>query len=509
MPRKKQPETKEQGGESADALAAGGASRSQLDIIRTDTVISRLPAHNLFGQGSVDIEINKQDEHGQTKLSWNVTFNPRYGEAGQLAYKIETLIINRRIDEAGRPVPSVIRLGSLNEICRELDVAPSGAYANQIKNALSQNAGALISADLYYRSKDGTRQRLQARFTKYSVAFTGEELPNGERSDGVTIILNEQYRKVLNRVNTRPLDFQYLKSLRPSAQRFYEIISYQIYAALKHGYAEARLTYSDYCAYSAQPRQTAAAPMNKQMYKIHKPHLDSGYLEKVSYQPTRDEEGRVDWVMSYVPGPRAREEFERFNRKHLIGDQSVGLDLVAPQYVEADEAVSRLTPGQLLAHFHLLARGKKNYRPRPESQEISQAEEVIRRLGTDGAWFFVEYAVSEARKTNFAMRQFGGALQYLDDAVEAFRRQEEAREAAEEREAEEQSQYDTESELRRLAESRLRSLPTERYDSLLEEARQEILKKSPAARTWEQEVLDRTAELAVIRKFEDESFDQK
>jgi hypothetical protein len=503
MARKKEAERAEQeeeGGVTPTQGRAGRAGRSQLDIIRTDTVISRLPAHNLFGQGSVEIEINKKDEHGQTKLSWNVTFNPRYGEAGQLAYKIETLIINRKIDEAGRPVPSVIRLGSLNEICRELDVTPSGAYANQIKNALSQNAGALISADLYYRSKDGTRQRLQARFTKYSVAFTGEELPNGERSDGVTIILNEQYRKVLNRVNTRPLDFQYLKSLRPSAQRFYEIISYQIYAALKYGYAEAKLTYSDYCAYSAQPRQTSATQMNKQMYKIHKPHLDSGYLEKVSYHTILDGEGKVDWVMSYLPGPRAREEFERFNRRHLIGEQSSGLELIG----EPEVAASPLTPEQLLAHFHLLARGKKNYKPRPDGQEAGQAADVIRRLGSDGAWFFVEFAVAEARKTNFEMRHFGGALQYLDEAVEALRSQEEAKQAAERRESTEHTREEAEAELRRLAEERARALPADRYEALLEEARQDILKKSPAARDWEPDVLNQTAALAVTRKFEEE-----
>src|SRR5215210_6915825 len=99
MPTKKQQQ---------DALA----QKYELDIIRTDTVISRLPAHNLFGQGGVNIQLNKQDAAGQTKLSWRVSFNPDVGEAGQLAYRIETLIINRRIDEAGRPTPTMIRLGS-------------------------------------------------------------------------------------------------------------------------------------------------------------------------------------------------------------------------------------------------------------------------------------------------------------------------------------------------------------------------------------------------------------
>src|SRR5690349_4095479 len=91
----------------------------KLEIIRTDTVISKLPAHNLFSQGSMNIQIVKKNASGQTNLSWKVSFNQEFGEAGQLAYRIETLLINRRIDEAGRPVPTIIRLGSLSEICEE------------------------------------------------------------------------------------------------------------------------------------------------------------------------------------------------------------------------------------------------------------------------------------------------------------------------------------------------------------------------------------------------------
>src|SRR5262245_7566704 len=369
--------------------------KQALDIIRTDTVISRLPAHNLFGQGGVSIQINKKDTAGQTKLSWKVAFNPDVGEAGQLAYRIETLVINRRIDEAGRPVPTMIRLGSLSEVCQELGINPSGANTNSIKRALQQNAGALITANLVYKGTDGRKQKLEATFTKYSVAFRGDELPNGERSDGVIILLNEQYRRVLNRAGTRPLDFQYLKELTPSAQRFYEIISYQIYATLKYGYPEAKLLYSDYCAYSGQPRQMSAVDMNKRMYKVHHPHIKSGYIIKVAYQATRDSEGIADWVMSYAPGPRAIAEFERFNRKLDSEDHSGDLD------TDDGEGKGReVTPiaVRMLQYFHLLARGVKNYQPRPKGTEVRQAEEVIRRLGTEGAWFFIEYALVEAKR---------------------------------------------------------------------------------------------------------------
>jgi hypothetical protein len=45
----------------------------------------------------------------------------------------------------------------------------------------------------------------------------------------VYLVLNDPYREVLNNAPTRPLDYEYLKTLTPSAQRFYEIVSYKIW----------------------------------------------------------------------------------------------------------------------------------------------------------------------------------------------------------------------------------------------------------------------------------------
>lgn len=492
--------------EATRQSATERAASQKLDIIRTDTVISKLPAHNLFGQGAVSIQINKKDSNGQTKLSWKVSFNPEYGEAGQLAYRIETLVINRRIDEAGRPVPTILRLGSLSDICDELGINPSGANTNNLKRALQQNAGALISANLMYKSTDGAKHRLDATFTKYSVAFRGDELPNGEKSDGVVILLNEQYRRVLNRAGTRPLDFKYLKQLTPSAQRFYEIISYQVYAALKYGYPEAKITYSDYCAYSGQPRQSVAAEMNKRMYKVHQQHIKSGYISKVSYQKIRDAEGNVDWVMSYVPGPQAVAEFERFNRRLFIDDHSGDLDDSTGEGKSDSDAL------RLLKHFHLLSGGKKNYRPRPGSPEIQQAEEVLKRLGYDGAWFFLEYVLAEAKKTNFKMAVFGGAMQYLNEAEDAWRLNlQRQRKKAEQEEAfilEEFEWLKKEEDLERLAEERLNALSPDAYSELAAGVSQVILSRAPSAKYWSNDEMAASIRAGVRRRIMNELLEE-
>ena len=61
--------------------------------------MSRLPVHNLSKQHPIKIAISRKDEAGVAKLKWKVTHNADFGQPGQLAYKLDTLIINRRIDD--------------------------------------------------------------------------------------------------------------------------------------------------------------------------------------------------------------------------------------------------------------------------------------------------------------------------------------------------------------------------------------------------------------------------
>src|ERR1700722_16415116 len=276
------------------------------DFIRTETVLSRLPVHNLTRHENVDIQILQKTPDGKLDLKWVVSYSDRYGQAGQLAYKLDTIVINHRIDQQGRPLPKMISLGSLRDIADELDL---GGDTNKVRRALRQNASAFITAKFEYRGNDGTRRTLEADFTRYSVVFTGEKLPNGRRADAVYIILNEPYREVLNNAPVRPLDRAYMKALPPTAQRFYEIISYKIFSAIKNNYAHAKIAYSDYCTYSAQLRHFDRQPVQDQMAKIIRNHKESGYITAVKYQATIDAQNQPDWILLLAPGPRARAEF--------------------------------------------------------------------------------------------------------------------------------------------------------------------------------------------------------
>jgi hypothetical protein len=286
-------------------------SLAPLRVIRTETVLSRLPIHNLAKKGSFDIQIVRRNKNEQVELRWEVSHSAKYGPPRQLAYKLDTLIVNRKIDETGRPVPRILRLGSLRDIARELDL---GGDTNSIRKALRQNAFTGITARLVFRSSAGSERKIEADFTRYNVVFAGEQLPDGKEADAVYIVLNDPYLDVVNNAPVRPLNYDYLKELTPAAQRFYEIVSFKMFSALKNGHSHARLLYSEYCTYAPQQRYFDYDHFKKQMYKVHRPHVASGYLESVSYRESRDHDGNIDWQMLYVPGPKARSEFSTFDR---------------------------------------------------------------------------------------------------------------------------------------------------------------------------------------------------
>ena len=287
---------------------------STLTPIRVETAISRYPVHRLARKGNIEINIREGNKSGE-EMRWEVDYSKKHGQPGPLAYKLDTLILNRRLEEASRPIPKIIRLGSLKELCRELGMAETGGNTNQIKKSLFQNALAGITAKITYRQADGTEQTLEAVFTRYSVILTGEKLPDGRKADAVYVMLNEIFMQVINGAMTRPLDYDYLRSLSPAPQRFYEILSYQIYASIKYDRPRAKLVYSDFCAHAPQTRHVEWEKVRSQMTKVHRPHRQSGYIAKIDYEQTADGDGNPDWIMFYQPGPRARAEYRAFAKR--------------------------------------------------------------------------------------------------------------------------------------------------------------------------------------------------
>ena len=385
-----------------------------LHVIRTETVLSRLPIHNLSKKGNVRIHISKKNESGELDLYWKVSPNPDYGDPRQLAYKLDTIVINQKIDNLGKPLPKVIRLESLRQICSSLGLS-SGQIKEDIKKAFLQNAATFINAKLHYKATDGSERRLEAGFTRYSVVFTGERLPNGKKADAVYLILNDPYWEVLNNAPTRPLDYDYLKALPPAAQRFYEIVSYKMFAAIKFKHDRAKLPYSEYCTFSAQQRYSDYNRVKKQMYKVHRPHIQSGYIRSARFTKSVDDDGNPDWIMEYEPGEKAHIAYDVFSKKRQ-------LKTAAP--LSAEDA-SEIQAVEIVGSFYQRFHNRDASSPTPK--ELVQAKAIVEKYGIEKARFVIEYSYEKAQETKYTPHLFGGILQYVDPAIETFTTQEQKR----------------------------------------------------------------------------------
>jgi hypothetical protein len=283
-----------------------------LNTIRTETVLSRFPVHRLSKRGHINIEITETGSEGELKTKWKVSHNSEYGQPGPLEYKLDTIFINRKIEEVGTPVPTIIKLGSRHEIAAELGL---GRDTNTVKKALLKNASAFITLKRTYTTREGKEKKVEAAFTRYSLVFTGEKLPDGRAADAVYLVLNDIYREILNTAQTRPLDYDYLRELTPGSQRLYELLSYQIFAALRNERPRAKMLYSYYCTRAPQTRYSDYDHVKKQMYKLHAPHKRSGYITAIEFREVVDGAGQPDWEMLYTPGRRAKAEFRDSMRK--------------------------------------------------------------------------------------------------------------------------------------------------------------------------------------------------
>jgi hypothetical protein len=413
-----------------------------LTTIRTESALSRFPIHRLASRGSVNIEIRETNDSGELKTKWKVSYNSEYGQPGALAYKVDTLAINRKFDEIGRPLPALIRLDSVTAIAKEL-----GSNQVEVKRALYQNAFAAITAKMSYKGKDGAEKSIEAGFTRYSIIFTGETLPDGRKADAVYLLLNEIYRDILNTAQTRPLDYDYLKELSPGSQRLYELLSFQIFGALANERPRAKLLYSYYCTRAPQTRYFDYEHVKKQMYKLHALHKKSGYIAAVEFRETTDSEGHADWEMLYTPGRKAEAEFRAFNepgrtlgKKRKPPEQLALPSPTAPppqlaQIVRESELDPLVTK---LISFHIAEPTARelirDYRKSVELQLRALPYRNLNKIKDLAAWLVVAIkeshqlpdAITEAQAKEEEVRK----AQAKREAAEARQRDEEARRAA-------------------------------------------------------------------------------
>jgi len=149
--------------------------------------------------------------------------------------------------------------------------------------------------------------------------------------------------------------------------------------------------------------------MQIQMAVVHRPHVKAGYIADLAYRPASAPDGAADWIISYIPGPRARAEFNAINRSRV---PSMRTSFTRPPIdtplalhpAEEPTATSRPIspePSPAVALAIKFSEARHGVRPREITPtQLKKAAAILAALGGDPelAANAVDLAVSEARR---------------------------------------------------------------------------------------------------------------
>jgi len=316
--------------------------------------LSRKPAHL-----KRNIELRGVDDWGR-RFIWKVKPNSD-GLPGEAAWEVWLTIIQPLL-HASLPLKHglLIPLGGVRHCLRTLGWTTSGANARVLTRALSQIAGATVEFDLWLalsrpKPEGENFRRVRGRGPRILFYSVGEyqvseaELQSGELAcnydlNDVISIRVAIEADLQQNVQYRPLDQAYARLVSPSSRRWYELTAGSVFGAVSHpnspGYFDIR--YSWYVSrHHTLEAQTGLRRVKMQMEKITKDHVKNGYLRKVEYFETGEED---DVIIRYFPGAGAKHSINRVKsllsgRRGLI---AVGDERVDPVPAPPDDETTAL-----------------------------------------------------------------------------------------------------------------------------------------------------------------------
>jgi hypothetical protein len=311
------------------------------DIIRSEFNFLKYPFFDLSPRGKELSKITFENKNNGNTVYWNVYSSFGKKLPASFARKVHKKIIEKKLNKLSKPIPRLIGLGSLAQICRELGLR--SLETNRVKKALKNIALTSIEAKstLKTKNKKGERKYIDGIFHLYDgVFFIGDTLPNGTVAEEVYVMLSDFYIQNFNNNFCVPLDYDFIHTLTDVSSRLYELLSIWFYSAITNEKDYAQKPYSYICKSLPLISQNKKWKAKKQLKLCHKQLLDNNFLasepEWLLVEGKKD-----DWLIKYIIGERAKQWYEEIKSKskqiNKIEQREVFKEIEQPQ-------VSSITP---------------------------------------------------------------------------------------------------------------------------------------------------------------------
>ena len=266
----------------------------------------------------LEIEYRDIDKKGDPKkeIVWNVSANPKYGYPGPFdreVHKAIEQIISEILKEEKKiknPIPF-----SIYDLCNRMGITSAGGNNYQrIKKALERIRMTGIKSEGAFYHK-GKKEWISSVFGLYDgVIFRGEQLEDGSITEINLLYLGNIYLQNLNSRYTKPINYTYWRSLESKiASRLYEILGVKFYGVRNKKGCSICYKYDTLCQLLPLTPYRYFSAAKWQLNSAHDELKDTGFISNYEWS----ENGRKNWLISYWPGERAKEEIRRAETKNI------------------------------------------------------------------------------------------------------------------------------------------------------------------------------------------------
>jgi hypothetical protein len=399
--------------EPATRVESSATARPAIDKLYIENTLLRI-AGGLFchdqkraSKHTSQIELNR----GATEKQIVIRPDPQLGQPGPLAHRIFVALIKKHSDY-GRPVQSEVSF-TKRELMRLAGRKQwGGAHSEQLLRAITQIQTTLVCAN--FRNSEG--RYIEERFNIFSKTRIERREFASDPIEACTITLAEPIVRSLQEEHFTCLNHALMQQLGTIAQALYIRLFFH-FANRFDGRAdrlEFTKRYDDICT-----EWLGGLVIVKHRSKIRDrlgPHLDQlialGFLASSVITEAKTRPG---FILTFRPGPLFFQDYDRFYRHS---------SRTRPCLDFGDERRDTSEPLKLAYLFVEKRTGQpaasNTFIP---TKDKETAKGLLAELPFDEMPTFIDYALAEARRTNFDVQTLGGIKQYLAGYVALRSRQ--------------------------------------------------------------------------------------
>lgn len=352
--------------------------------------------------------------------------DPRYGWPGVLAYKVLHAIF-QKLSGYGYPIPGSVQLSN-----RELaSLIGRSSFGGRDVNEIFQAVMQLRKTDVWCSFKDKESEKW--RTLTFSIIDSIEAEGERGRLAGITFYIAPTLINSINKRHFFSLNFRRIQELDPIGIALYKHVFYHfsnIFSYVKKRDFDYHKDYADICANwlgNLKVLKYRSKILGEQLGR----HLDAlKDTQLIASYTLEKNANKTGFNIIFEPGEAFFLDYVAFYGSIF----QLELDLLERgQTKDASAEPDNVEAADVVRRFHITRLGRKPKQDSFTQKELDFACDLLDSYSPDEVYNFVDFAISEAKKTNYRVRTFTGLQQYVADFdLHLEARRETARKAAEE-----------------------------------------------------------------------------